>query len=282
MFSADASKQIPGLGLTLVSAIAPTLGIEVPYSVRAIGVGIGVFLTLWPLWVWCWRRFLAKKVSIMEPWHVVAIGLIIAFGGLVWQQLRQPERIEAGASAASPSAIIAVPLDQPTPPTPKRIYSEYEKNQKLPVINEFRDYLEGQLQKIIDEGPRLASGWWNAIKDPKNNPTYDEDLKDFFDILNNSSDLIDDLRKKHHRHEEIYVVTEPTYRYSAVSKMNVFRVNYAVAANAIKPDASQESFYVLMNPARSSFEEGLKEFTSWRNSTLGRLSDLEREMTRQQ
>lgn len=118
-----------------------------------------------------------------------------------------------------------MPAAAPQAAAPKRSYSEYEKNQKLPVINEFRDFLEGPMQKIIDEGPRLASGWWNAIKDPKNNPTYNDDLKAFFKNLNSSPDRIETLRKKYHRHEEVYAVTAPSYWNSAVPKMNTFRVN---------------------------------------------------------
>ncbi|MBR1216304.1 hypothetical protein [Bradyrhizobium sp. JYMT SZCCT0180] len=50
--------------------------------------------------------------------------------------------------------------------TKPRTYIDYEKGQKLPAIDEFRDFLEGPMQEIIDDGPRLSSNWWNAIKDP--------------------------------------------------------------------------------------------------------------------
>lgn len=162
-----------------------------------------------------------------------------------------------------------MPAAAPQAAAPKRSYSEYEKNQKLPVINEFRDFLEGPMQKIIDEGPRLASGWWNAIKDPKNNPTYNDDLQAFFKNLNSSPDRIETLRKKYHRHEEVC---------DRAQNEHVSR-EYEMAAHSIKLDAAAESFHVVMNPARSAFEDGLREFIDWRNKTLSQLSDLERDMT---
>ena len=227
-------------------------------------------------WVWTSRATIWSNLRMIEPLHVIVLGLAIAVGGVVWQQVRSKPPHSVGDAPQTPPQVVS----EPEKPKQRR-YTVYEREQKLPVINEFRDFLEGPMQKIVDDGPRYVSNWWNAIKDPKNNQTYNGDLNAFFENLNTSADRIEELRKKHHRHEEIYTVTNPSYWNSAVPKMNVFRVNYGVAFNSIKEDAPAESFHVLMNPARDSFEQGLNEFTAWRNRTLGDLRDLERDMSSQ-
>jgi hypothetical protein len=44
--------QASGTGLTLLSSFAPTLGIEIPYVLRLIGVAIGIVMLMWPVIIW--------------------------------------------------------------------------------------------------------------------------------------------------------------------------------------------------------------------------------------
>jgi hypothetical protein len=56
--------QASGTGLTLVSALAPTLGIELPYWVRLGGMIAGVAMLVWPILSYGWDEFRSAPLPL--------------------------------------------------------------------------------------------------------------------------------------------------------------------------------------------------------------------------
>ena len=180
-----------------------------------------------------------RAIKLIEPSHVIVLGLLIALGGVIWQLRRtppvDPRVAELQAQLEVVQRKLAAPPEIKTPttrlgqlnaePAPAqaipvlRVYTQYEQ-QKLPVINEFRDLLEGPMQKIITDGPPLQSGWWNAIKDTKNNSTYFADLKTYANSVKQTREAFDAIRDKHRRHEDIISRIQATYWNTVPSKVD--------------------------------------------------------------
>ncbi|MET4216324.1 hypothetical protein ACVWWG_008724 [Bradyrhizobium sp. LB7.2] len=83
-----------GAGLTIVSTLAPTLGIVLPVWFRWLLFVIGVILMLSPFFQAAFNR--ARKMG-MEPVHLQIIGLVgivlfaaLSVGGLIWQSQVTP------------------------------------------------------------------------------------------------------------------------------------------------------------------------------------------------
>src|SRR5450755_119864 len=56
--------QASGTGLTLVSALAPTLGIELPYWARLVGVLVGFVMLVWPVLTYSWNEFREASLAL--------------------------------------------------------------------------------------------------------------------------------------------------------------------------------------------------------------------------
>jgi hypothetical protein len=52
---------------------------------------------LWPIALQCWRWVRSE----VEPWHVIALGLLIAAGGLIWQVYSPPPRQNTATTTAA-------------------------------------------------------------------------------------------------------------------------------------------------------------------------------------
>jgi hypothetical protein len=63
--------QVSGTGLALVSSFAPTLGIEIPYAVRATGFLIGILMVAWPASVYVFS--LIRRAEKM--WLIIGMGV---------------------------------------------------------------------------------------------------------------------------------------------------------------------------------------------------------------
>lgn len=93
--------QASGTGLTLVSTIAPSLEIQIPYLVRVALLGLGLLMIVWPLLeyavdqIWRTRRMwiLADALILIS-----ALGLI---SGLVWRFSFEP------FTQSKPAAVVA-------------------------------------------------------------------------------------------------------------------------------------------------------------------------------
>jgi hypothetical protein len=62
-----------------------------PYAIMG---GVGLFLWVAVSFVWhgisAWRVHRGRGSLVLEPWHIIALGLVIAVGGLLWQWKYKP------------------------------------------------------------------------------------------------------------------------------------------------------------------------------------------------
>jgi hypothetical protein len=71
--------QASGTGLTLLSTLAPTLGFEIPYFVRVIGVVAGAFMLLWPVLVWAFNHLKQRSRKTLV---FTAVGILLLCASL--------------------------------------------------------------------------------------------------------------------------------------------------------------------------------------------------------
>ncbi|MGP9811615.1 hypothetical protein ACTZWT_08910 [Rhodopseudomonas sp. NSM] len=167
-------------------------------------------------------------------------------------------------------------------PTPLKGYSQrplndYEAGKKLPVIDSFLDVLQNDMQRTIDDGPRFRTNWWNAIKDPANNPKYWDELLAYRDNIKTCIDRIEKLRAKFPQYQDITIAVQPTYWNKLTPLVERFLVAYQYASTSMKSDASREALLFVMNEPELGFEKGLQDFIAWRNRAQGDLLEIRRQ-----
>jgi hypothetical protein len=82
-------------------------------------IGIAGLLVYLPVQAWKNRQIIRIKMTPIEPWHIIAVGLAIAIAGVAWQVYRGPVVI---LSTAGPGRNDAPPIPNesfvvPSPPT---------------------------------------------------------------------------------------------------------------------------------------------------------------------
>jgi hypothetical protein len=94
----------------------------------------------------------------LEPIHIIALGLLIALGGVGWQWLQSKP---IPVFAAKPLATDAVPLVLPkavmSPPSIK--YSDAEKNELRDAIRQVVKLLDGDGEKLADQINAVLQVW---------------------------------------------------------------------------------------------------------------------------
>ena len=105
-----------------------------------------------------WREQKGKQSLQLEPWHLITLGLLIAIGGLAWQQWWwRPTTNLAGTAApvsGAPSAGVASQLLQPA-----KFYSQQDKENLSNLCRELRELF------VRNGGDGVATGF---ISRPQN------------------------------------------------------------------------------------------------------------------
>jgi hypothetical protein len=167
----------------------------------------------------------------------------------------------------------------PPAPSPSRPLSAYEVEKKLPVIDAFLSVLQDDMQSTIDDGPRLQTNWWNAIKDPKNNPKYGEELVSYRDKIKANLAKLDSLRDRNPQYQDLVVVTQQTYWQPVTTAVDKFVVAYQLASTQMKPDSAREALEFMMKEPEAEFGKAIQYFTEWRNTVRSRLIEIRRQIS---
>jgi hypothetical protein len=228
----------------------------------------------------------ARVLRLIEPSHIIIFGLVIALAGAIWQwrkptmvnpRVAQLENQLAGlrvehAEQSLPNAPQSKSLIPPTPP-PSPPLSAYEVGKKLPVVDAFLTILQDDMQITIDDGPRLQSDWWNALK-ANTPPNYWEQLLAYRDKIKVDLDRIEVLRGKNPQYQDIIVAAQPTYWNVVLPKVEKFLTAYQYVSTSMKPDASREALVFVMDDAENGLRKAIQDFTEWRNTARSRLIEI--------
>jgi hypothetical protein len=161
-------------------------------------------------------------------------------------------------------------------PPPKRALSTYEAEQYVKAIDAFLKILKEDMEPLVMDGPGLKSGWWNAIKDPKNHPSYGDKLLAYRDLLVESTNRLEALRAKLPEFQELIVAAQPTAYNSVKRGVEDFLVAYQYVRSSLKDDTGVEVLHYFMKAPEERFAEAVREFTAWRNRAQGNVIDLRR------
>jgi hypothetical protein len=195
-------------------------------------------------------------------------------------------RIDSGSGTKAdapkrdtPAEIQSSPTPTPAPSAPpSRPLTAYEAEKKLPVIDAFLAILQDDMQPTINDGPRLQTNWWNAIKDPTNNPKYGEELIAYRDLIKNNLNKLDQLRDRNPQYQDVIVAVQQTYWNTVIPAVEKFLIAYQLASTQLKPAASEAMQFLMKEPS-DGFGKAIQDFTQWRNTARSRLIEIRRSIS---
>jgi len=164
--------QFSGTGLTLVSTLAPTLGVEIPYAFRAGGAALGVLMIAWPLFSYLGQ--LLRSARSMLPNIIVAVSIGAAL--MVWNYWYSSNylrnggiwHVKLGIAPPPPPAPPASPVQLP-PPTPKPPWVTTEEiDQQKKLGRTLSIYSPQELLAMVanDENVDVFKGRWIKLDYP--------------------------------------------------------------------------------------------------------------------
>jgi hypothetical protein len=158
--------QASGTGLTLVSALAPTLGFEVPYLLRLGGAIVGMIMLVWPAITFVWDYFKVRQMSLALKIFLACCTIrIAAVWGMAWWIT--PAKL---VTPPPPSPPPAPPKPTPTPPPkPKEPWvsgEDIEKQRKLGQILLIYSPQELLSMYVAGQNLNIFVNKWIKIKGP--------------------------------------------------------------------------------------------------------------------
>lgn len=84
------------LGLALVSSFGPTLGIDIPFTLRLVAFFVGAAMILWPLLIYIFLLLSRASTMILTLGFSVGMSLVIGCGIALYLQAKPPIRTVAG------------------------------------------------------------------------------------------------------------------------------------------------------------------------------------------
>jgi len=184
-------------------------------------------------------------------------------------QTRSPtpaHQMNAPTHAGPPPLALARPL----PPG--------EADRKLQVINQAADLFGPGMQAIVDQGPSLLSGAWNAFKDQKNNSTYTADLRAYIEMIRSTVRKTQELRQSHPEYSDISSAIGDHYPLEAAA--DNFRQAYELMTVYLSPSIENQHFEILIRPFSAPFERDIRKFSEWRNNVQNQLTEIRRQTVR--
>jgi hypothetical protein len=219
----------------------------------------------------------AGKLGQWGLWtfNLISLALLSAVIAGTWvyppnaPQTRSPtpaHQMNAPTHAGPPPLALARPL----PPG--------EADRKLQVINQAADLFGPGMQAIVDQGPSLLSGAWNAFKDQKNNSTYAADLRAYIEMIRSTVRKTQELRQSHPEYSDISSAIGDHYPLEASA--DNFRQAYELMTVYLSPSIENQHFEILIRPFSAPFERDIRKFSEWRNNVQNQLTEIRRQTVR--
>ncbi|WNV08901.1 hypothetical protein [Tardiphaga sp. 709] len=234
---------------------------------------------------------LKTRIAWVLPIHVITIGIAIVLAGVIWQYMRpqEPRQVVATHLNLGPEQNLdkksgAVPLPQNQTEArkaevpPQRPLTPYEAELKLRPIDRSLKILSIEMQDLIEKYPPLQS-WWNAIKDPTNNPDFGDRLLAFRDQFKIVCLSLDKLRNDIPEYQDIVrFISQPNYE-STLKDIEAYMIMFMYVQNSIKLDAPGDALKAFLDPRMSDFTASMQRWITWRNETKEHLLSLRRQIS---
>ena len=274
MSLADFLGYGPGAFFYLLALTAQMSG----YTSPPIAILLAIIGTLWLLghWMHKWhqRRTTAGKAGV-DPSYVIAwcligatILLAVASGTYTWIHFYTPKQLREVTTYPSLSDVEVKVTSSSHQFTP------YEIELKLKLIDQVVDIISNEMEKVFSEGPRLQSGWWNALKDPVNNQNYETDLFKYRDFFKNINAQLDATLKKPPQYEDVVAVSKYAAYDSTLAAIEGFLIAYQYIKSSVRDNTPAEALRYFMKPYEDPFIKANQTFHDWRYTTLIRLKEI--------
>jgi hypothetical protein len=160
----------------------------------------------------------------------------------------------------------------------KRPLSSYEAELKVRAIDNILKILSADMQPVVERFP-LQQNWWNALKDPKNNPNFRENLISFRDEYKAACLKLDSLRNNIPEYQDlVQIIEQPNYSKN-LQALEKYLVQFMYVQDTVKPDASKEALLSFMDDFMTAQYNAMNDFIGWRNSTRAKVLELRRQIS---
>lgn len=225
---------------------------------------------------------------LSTPWWVP--GTLMA-GFAAWlMYITRPAPIPVGPAAGAVPQKVKPPIPAPRPVSPQfpilnppapppRQLSAYEVETKLRVIDAALAFLKDKMEPTVKDGPRLQSGWWNALAAPQHKPGYKEELTAYRNTIKTNLNDLDKFRDNNVLYQDIIRIVQQTYWDKVLPPVEKMMQAYGFLSDVWKPGLSHEGCNFIMSPYVDDFGRAIEVFNSWRGIALNNLMDLRRSLS---
>jgi hypothetical protein len=268
------------LGFTVTFSLA-VLGLPARYEWlapwfigAAVASGVGSLICFaWPLRERANRAKVAalivhpiRALRLIEPSHIIILGLLIALVGVVWQMRRSPP-IEA-ATAASASS-----LPSPASPQVKARTHPYDVPKKLKTIDEdILPLLQNDMERLTNRSSQLQSNWRSFLTHDRTK--YMAQLREHRMEWESLAQRIGQIQRDNQNYDDIYALLNQDYQKIYTDSFSRFQG--AIGSIGDPPYTMDLNFFI--EPISEQFAESIKAMAIWRGQTATKFAQLRKDI----
>jgi hypothetical protein len=229
---------------------------------------------------------------LIEPTHIILLGLAIAFGGIVWQWRRSPptdpklvelqsqlqavqNELARARQSTAPPATRSGQAQPEVPPIPEVTTAPYDIPLKIAAIDEARKILKEDVQNTLNEGFSVFDQGMTQLRKHDRRPLLNG-LQEFRQSSGKVWRKIEDLRKDNDRFEDIHSILTQTYRESF--EQGVDRLTGAIGNLGDPPYKLDLDFF--LEPFIQKFRDGMSNWGKWMHTTDAKLVEARKKLSR--
>jgi hypothetical protein len=297
LFGLSASCVMTMLGLSQDSPWQSTLLLgAILFFVGSLGV------LCWPLHQSANRARVAalvvhptRAVRLIEPSHIIILGITIAVIGVVWQMRRTPsidprvaelqseiidlnQKLSDSLRPKTGTAKLAQINADPIPVVPQKIKTNpYDVPKKLALIDEqLIPMMRVEIDAHVNRGMQLSRSWGQQLQASKRTE-YMADLRSYLDASNALAQKIAKYQKDFEHWDDIRLLLDQTYQRPFFDGLTQFMG----AIGAIGDPPYNMDLDYFFKDRSETFKAGIVGLARWRHDADANLISLRRELASQ-
>jgi hypothetical protein len=267
-------KYLLFVGGALMSAFASKL----PESIQVLGLNLGIALSglgcVGIVWHFAneWRDRHHKPRFKLEPFHLIALGLVVALAGVGWQIYRNYQTPVVVAASAAPTSA------EPQSPSakPQRKYSSADVPKLTPIVQKISELVTSQGTPLAFEIYNFCVTLRQKLGDLGTKETIRQ-LQDFAERANKFGDEIDAVQSNagYYQDEVNYIIDAKAgnVAQSVAQEMK----NVSRWLDGIASPINQGGSEILQNMTFQLLSKA-KDFDKWRTETPKRIQEIRKEL----
>jgi hypothetical protein len=218
-------------------------------------------------------------IQRVEPSHVIILGLVIAFGGVIWQWRHAPAVAALRQAPASQPPLPTNPATTAPVTTPPKITTApADVARKLAAIDELRQILNDDMPPWINKGQQLTTGaWWNWVVGGET-AKLRNDTRSFYERGREINEKLERLQKDNVQFPDIHALAS-----SPLGRPYLLKVEKFVTPVLALPDdplkMGNDLYRFLFEPYAKEAYETLNEVDGWRRTTDQNALQLRRQIS---